>query len=96
MLQNTHFGAGSDALQQVHGAGVKSYQPPDALPAETNAFYTNKSGFDILDADSAVCVARIASQFLFQRFPFWASAFLQHPDADSNYISYLQTDRRVI
>ncbi len=24
MLQNAHFGAGSDALQQVHGAGVKS------------------------------------------------------------------------
>ena len=23
MLQNTHFGAGSDALKQVHGAGVK-------------------------------------------------------------------------
>ncbi len=24
MLQNAHFGTGSDALQQVHGAGVKS------------------------------------------------------------------------
>ena len=26
MLQNAHFGAGSDALQQVHGAGVKQCQ----------------------------------------------------------------------
>ncbi len=24
MLQNAHFGAGSDALQQIHGAVVKS------------------------------------------------------------------------
>ena len=26
MLKSTHFGACSDAMQQVHGAGVKSNQ----------------------------------------------------------------------
>ncbi len=43
MLQNTHFGAGSDALQQVHGAGVKSNRNPDES-ANRSIIYGKKNG----------------------------------------------------